>query len=168
MVSQAVDMATWNEVEKAVPELAEAVRSRFEATGLGLLATLRRDGAPRITGVEPGFSRGEVWLGMMDGSRKALDLRRDPRLALHSATADKEVKDGDARITGQAVELSEDDPQRKVFLDDLRAGGDWAPEGPFHLFRIDVSELAFVHPESDKLVIRSWREGGEERRIERT
>src|SRR5918999_1672707 len=129
MVNHPVDMATWNEVEAAVPELAEAVRSRFEATGLGLLATLRKDGAPRITGVEPGFSRGEVWLGMMDGSRKALALRRDPLLALHSATADKEVKDGDARITGEAGELSENDPQRKGFLHDLPAGGDRAPQG---------------------------------------
>ena len=98
-------MASWEEVTAAAGGLADDVRARFEATGLGLLATLRKDGSPRISGIEPSFAVGEVWLGMMDGSLKALDLRRDPRLALHSATVDKEVKDGDARVTGRAEEL---------------------------------------------------------------
>lgn len=168
MTRHPVVMATWSEVIGAAPTLSVDVQARFEATGLGLLATLRKDGSPRITGVEPGFSRGELWLGMMDQSRKALDLRRDPRLALHSATIDKDVKDGDARITGIAVELVDGDPRRTTFLDDLRAHGDWAPDGPFHLFRVDATELTMVGPEGDHLVIRSWREGGEERRVERT
>src|SRR5690349_13866837 len=101
MGRQAAVMATWLEFTEAAPELASRVRGRFEATGLGFLATLRRDGSPRLTGVEPLFALDEVWLGMMPGSRKALDLRRDPRLALHNASTDKEVRDGDARITGR-------------------------------------------------------------------
>lgn len=54
------------------------------------LATLRRDGSPRISGTEVVFDdeAGEIYLGMMPGSVKALDLRRDPRLALHSPTVD--------------------------------------------------------------------------------
>jgi hypothetical protein len=160
-------MASWNEVTDAAPDLAGAVRARFEATGLGLLATLRRDGSPRISGIETTFAVGELWLGMMDGSRKALDLQRDPRLALHSATADKDVKEGDARITGRGVEVREDDDRRGAFLDHLRAKGDWAPDGPFHLFAVDVTELMMLRPGGDHLVIESWREGGEVRRVER-
>src|SRR2546429_100973 len=102
-------MASWSEVESAAPELAERVRERFEATGLGLLATLRADGSPRISGIEPLFALDELWLGMMHGSRKAADLQRDPRLALHNATEDKQVTNGDARITGRAVEISDEE-----------------------------------------------------------
>src|ERR687883_1376464 len=102
-------MADWSTVSAQVPELAARVRARFEATGLGLLATLRRDGSPRISGIEPLFTDDELWLGMMPDSRKATDLLRDPRFALHSATVDKQVTEGDARLSGEAV-LVEDEP----------------------------------------------------------
>jgi hypothetical protein len=160
-------MASWNEVAQAAPELAESVRARFETTGLGLLATLRKDGFPRITGIEPSFALGEVWLGMMDNSLKARDLQRDPRLALHAATVDKEVKEGDARITGRGVELPEGDERREAFLDYLRAKGEWTPGGPFHLFRVDVTELVMLRPGGDVLVIESWSEDKGLRRVER-
>src|ERR687886_3125309 len=96
-------MAAWKDVASSAPELAALVRARFEATGLGLLATLRRDGSPRISGIEPLFTDDELWLGMMPESRKADDLLRDPRFALHSATEDKQVTHGDARLSGRAV-----------------------------------------------------------------
>jgi len=82
-------MASWTEVAVSAPELAADVRGRFEAHGLALLATVRADGAPRISGIEPLFAGDHLWLGMMEGSRKGADLRREPRFALHSATIDK-------------------------------------------------------------------------------
>src|ERR671935_3336335 len=101
-------MAAWRDVASAAPELAALVRARFEATGLGLLATLRRDGSPRISGIEPLFTADDLWLGMMPGSRKAADLLRDPRFALHSATTDKQVTHGDAKINGRAVVVEDE------------------------------------------------------------
>src|SRR5438046_1873805 len=101
-------MAFWSEVEKAAPELAAKVRERFDAHGLGLLATIRRDGSPRISGLEPLFSLGDLWLGMMPGSLKAADLLRDPRFALHSATTDKQVTEGDAKVAGRALPVEDE------------------------------------------------------------
>ena len=75
-------MARWSEIATATPDLADAVRERFEATGFGLLATLRADGSPRVSGLEPLFALGELWFGLMPESRKALDLLRDPRFAI--------------------------------------------------------------------------------------
>jgi hypothetical protein len=152
-------MATWNDVVDAAPDLAKVVQGRFEATGLGMLATLRKDGFPRISGIEPEFALGEVWLGMMDKSLKARDLRREPKMALHAATVDKDVKEGDARITGRAVELDDGDPQRVAWLDHRKADGTYAPEGPFHLFRIDIAEVMLLRPGGDHLVIERWRAG---------
>src|SRR4051812_15999577 len=102
-------MPTWTQFTDASPELADAVRGRFEAHGLALLATVRRDGSPRISGIEAFFADGELWLGMMDASLKARDLQRDPRLALHNATVDKDVADGDAKISGRAVEVFDEE-----------------------------------------------------------
>ena len=160
-------MASWNDVVDAAPELAKVVQGRFDATGLGLLATLRKDGFPRISGIEPEFALGEVWLGMMDKSLKAYDLRREPKLAMHAATIDKDVKDGDARITGRAIELGEGEAERVAWLDHRKAEGTYAPEDPFHLFRIDITEVMLLKPGGDHLVIERWREGDGYRSVKR-
>src|SRR4030095_62458 len=73
-------MATWSEIESAAPELAGRARAAFDAHKHKVLATLRRDGSPRISGIEATIADGELWLGMMTGSRQALAPPRAPRL----------------------------------------------------------------------------------------
>ena len=159
-------MPRWAEVERAAPELAVAIRARFDAHRHKVLGTLRADGSPRLSGVEVTFRDGDVWLGMMPGSRKAIDLRRDPRLALHSATVDPELAEGDARITGLAVEDTDPGAMRALVQGDARHG-DAVPEG--HVFRVDLTEVMLIKvgDPPDHLVIEIWREGGDLRRIER-
>jgi pyridoxamine 5'-phosphate oxidase-like protein len=139
-------MTSWEAVAAAEPEFAERVRRLFGTRKHMTLATLRRDGSPRISGTEAQFEAGELWLGMMPGSVKALDLRRDPRLALHGPTEDTPEDDpsswgGDAKIAGRAVEVT--DPTR---LDES------------HRFRVDVTEVVLtrVGEPGDHLVIESW------------
>jgi hypothetical protein len=160
-------MANWTDVEAAAPELATTVRQRFEAHGLGFLATLRRDGSPRISGIEPLFALGELWLGMMPDSRKARDVARDPRFALHNATVDKQVADGDAKISGSLV-VVDDEADFARFVEAFAAASGYPPPpGPFPLFRADVHEVSTVKPSGDHLDIESWREGRGVRRVER-
>ena len=64
------------------------------------MATLRKDGGPRISGTECQFEDGELWIGSMWKAVKALDLQRDPRYAMHSATEDPEQWRGEAKIAG--------------------------------------------------------------------
>jgi hypothetical protein len=159
-------MANWSEVEAAAPELAARVRATLNAHKHKVLATLRRDGSPRVSGIEATFTDGELWLGMMPGSRKAMDLRRDPRLALHSASVDPTEDDpsawpGDAKVAGRAVEV--DDP---ALLERLGAG---EGGGGAHLFRVDVTEVVHtrVGEPADHLVIEVWDEGAGLRRLKR-
>ncbi|HEX7277196.1 MAG TPA: pyridoxamine 5'-phosphate oxidase family protein [Acidimicrobiales bacterium] len=161
-------MATWSDVEVAAPELAETVRRRFEAYGLGLMATIRRDGSPRISPVEPLFADGELWLGMMPDSRKAADLLRDPRFALHCATVDKNVAEGDVKVAGRAVPV-EDEADFTRFLEAFKAATGYAPGAPgsFALFTADVREMSTLKPAGDHLDIESWREGRGVRKVER-
>ena len=159
-------MASWKEFEAEAPELAGRVRAAFDAHRHKLLASLRRDGSPRISGIETTFADGELWLGMMPGSRKALDLRRDSRLALHSASLDPPDDPttwaGDAKLSGRAVEV--DDPALKERF----AGGGGQPDES-HLFRVDVTEVVHtgVGDPADHLVIELWQPGREVRRTER-
>jgi hypothetical protein len=159
-------MASWAEVVAAAPELADRVRERFDAHGLAVLATIRADGAPRVSGVEPLFALDELWLGMMHSSRKAADLQRDPRLALHNATEDKQVTNGDAKIAGRAIEIT-DATTLEAFARSFQDATGYAPPPPYHLFKVDVSELSFLRPAGDHLVIELWLEGRPVRRIER-
>jgi hypothetical protein len=160
-------MASWTDVTATAPELAATVQGRFEAHGLALLATLRRDGSPRISGLEPLFAEGELWLGMMPGSRKAADLLRDPRFALHSATVDKQVEHGDAKLSGRAHLVDDDETFARFVAAFDRQTGAPPPPGSFPLFRADVTELSVVMPAGDHLNIDWWREGREPVRVER-
>ena len=150
-------MASWKDVNDAAPEFARGVETAFDAHLHKTIATLRRDGSPRISGVEATFRDGELWLGMMPGSIKAQDLLHDPRLAIHSATADKEMKNGDAKIAGRAVEIRD----RETFRRLAEETGDEAAQGEHHLFRVDVTEavLTRIGEPADHLVIESWHEG---------
>lgn len=159
-------MTSWNDISNDAPALAAKVRERFEATGLGYLATQRSTGFPRISGLEPLFAAGELWLAMMLDSRKAQDLHRDPRFALHAANIDKEVTAGDARVTGRAIEVGPDElPAFRANFAEVT--GIEPPPGPFHLFRVDVVELLFLQPAGNHLVIESVKAGQAPKRIER-
>jgi hypothetical protein len=139
---------SWQEVVDADADLAADVRRSFAARRHATLATLRRDGSPRISGTEVDFNDdGEIYLGMMAGSLKALDLRRDPRLALHSPTVDPDDADptawpGEAKLAGLAVDVS-----------------DAAAEDGAHRFKIDITEVVHTAVGGDHLVIRSWHPG---------
>ncbi|HYO18194.1 MAG TPA: pyridoxamine 5'-phosphate oxidase family protein [Dermatophilaceae bacterium] len=151
-------MTTWADFAADQPELADRVRQCFAIRKHATLATSRRDGSPRISGTEVQFADGEIYLGMMPGSLKALDLRTDPRLALHCPTQDPAENDpgswlGDGKIAGRAREVS--DPTR---IDEA------------HRFAIDVQEVVHtrVGTPADHLVIESWHpERGLQRRDRR-
>jgi len=134
-------VARWQDVVAADPDLAAHVRRCFAIRKHATLATLRRDGSPRISGTEVEFADdGEIYLGMMSGSLKALDIKRDPRLALHCPTEDAPEGSpdswiGDAKLAGLGVE---------------------APAEEHHRVRIDVTEVVVTTVSGDHLVIRSW------------
>jgi hypothetical protein len=142
-------MPSWQHIEKDAPDFARRVRRRFSMGINKTIATLRRDGSPRISACEVQFEDGEVKLGMMGGSMKLLDVRRDPRIAMHSATieAPPDAQDwpGDAKLAGLLVEL--DAPPDNTYVG---AG----------FFRLDITEvtLTYVGTPADHLVIESWHQ----------
>lgn len=144
-------MPTWSEFEAAAPALAEQVRRRLDAHTHKTLATIRRDGSPRISGTETRFADGELWIGSMWQALKAHDLQRDPHFAIHSGSDDPPDWHGDAKLAGVAEEIT--DPERVQAIN-----GDSAPPGPSHLFRLDVREVSTVglDAEGKAIVIEVW------------
>jgi hypothetical protein len=134
----------WDEFATAAPELAALGEERLRQRELCLLGTLRRNGFPRISPVEPDFVDGELMLGMMWRSPKALDLLRDPRCVVHSVVSRRDGDEGDFKLYARAVEV-EDAARRERYRETLKARIDWAPDEPeYHLFALDVDSAGFV------------------------
>jgi pyridoxamine 5'-phosphate oxidase-like protein len=147
-------MTTWAEVERSEPEFAQRVQALFDAHRHKTIATLRADGAPRISGIEAVFRDGELTFGSMPGSRKGADLLRDPRFALHSATVDpvegsEAAWPGEAKISGRAV------------ADRGESDGDH--------FHADITSVVYTHldEEATMLVVDWWSAAAGLRRVER-
>jgi hypothetical protein len=155
-------MPSWAQFEAEAPELAAAVRERLEAHGHKTIATVRRDGSPRISGTETQFRDGELWIGSMWQALKARDLQRDPRFALHSGSDDPDEWTGDAKLAGVVEEIT--DPERVRELN-----GAAAAAGPSHLCRLDLQEVSVVglNEERNALVIEVWKPGEGVRTIKR-
>lgn len=142
-------MATWQSIETDAPDFSARVRRRFELGTNKTIATVRRDGSPRISATELQFADGEITLGMMGGSLKLPDVQRDPRVAVHCPTveppADPADPDwlGDAKLAGVLVDAAP--------LDQESFPGSGS-------FRVDVTEvtLTYVGTPADHLVIESW------------
>lgn len=156
-------MTTWNDVHSIAPDLVERARTLFASTTNSVLATIRADGSPRVSGIDPWFTAGEMFIGFMPGSRKLADLQRDPRLAIHGIPWEsRRVRDGaddpgegDVKLTGSAVAL---DPaslaEAKTAFEAER--GFEMPEGD--MFRVDLSSLVLISVDGEELVIDRWTE----------
>jgi hypothetical protein len=155
----------WAEFASAAPELAELGEERLRSRELCMVGTIRRNGWPRISPVEPDFVGDDLMLGMMWRSPKALDLLRDPRLVVHSTLNDRHDLSGDFKLYGRVVAV-EDDERLAAYRATTRARIDWEPEGPFHLFAVDIDSAGFVTFASDHRFGLAWQAGGELRRWE--
>lgn len=159
-VGQAVSVR-WDDLRLQAPRLAALAHDRLIGPGVLLVVTIRRDGAPRLSPVEPLVSDGELWLSMMWQSRKARDLLRDDRILVHSITTTRDGDEGEVKVRGRAIPI--DDPATRTrYRDEVVVLG-WQPEEPyFHLFRIGIGDVTFMRyaPTGDQHVAR-WRAGTE-------
>ena len=147
-------MPSWARFEAEAPELAARVRERLEAHGHKTIATIRRDGSPRISGTEAQFRDDDLWIGSMWQALKARDLQRDPRFALHTGSDEPDGWTGDAKVAGVAEEVTDLERVREL-------NGEAAQGRPSHLFRLDLTEVSTVSLSEDRktIVIEIWKPG---------
>lgn len=155
----------WNEFKAVAPELAEAGEKLFERVGVVMVGSLRKDGSPRISPVEPLFAGGELYLGMMPESFKAQDLLRDGRCTIHNVISDKNAVEGEFKVNGLARNV-QDEAERQLYCDELKKKIGWSPEGlPFYLFAVQVQSAGLFlmqgHADNtnDARLVKKWRAG---------
>ncbi len=146
----------WNEFAQAAPDLAQAGEERFERWGLLLLGSVRKDGTPRISPVEPLIVGGELMLGMMWQSKKALDLLREPRCLVHSVITDRKGNEGEFKLRGRARDIGDSDV-REAYAKALFEKIGWRPQEPeWHLFAIDIEHVALITFEDEQKTVQTW------------
>lgn len=143
----------WSDLEAEAPEIARLGKERFDQAGVALLGTLRRDGSPRISPVEPYLTHGHLLFGAMSWSSKTRDLVRDPRCVLHSAVADSDSGEGELKLYGRASEAD----------DQIRAGcqeGWWRARRreAAIVFSLHIEQATFINwdTEHGEMTVRRW------------
>lgn len=158
-------VATWSEFAAAAPAIAAIFTRRHRATGnLCMLATLRADGSPRISPMEPRVFEGELWIGGMPGTTKFRDLARDPRFCLHTATVDTMVTEGDAKLWGTVHDVQDRALHERYAVAlyeetgfDLR-GREFSP-----FYAADITSASAVEVAEGHMDVTIWKAGEAER-----
>jgi hypothetical protein len=134
-------MARWSEFEVQAPEIAEAGRALFYGSGPGLafLATVRRDGGPRLHPICVNIVAGGLYTLIMH-SPKRQDLLRDGRFALHSFPS--QLVDDEFYLTGRAVPQTDPELASAVATAQEQAGGTTA--GDEMLFELLIERVLYV------------------------
>jgi hypothetical protein len=151
-------MVSWREFTESAPRFAGTIRAGLESGPYALLGSIRSDGYPRISGVIVTLSDQELWVGMPADSIKTGDLVREPKMSLHSSVSASPTVQGDVKLHGRAVVVSEGEAEFDRFAAAL--GRDVQP-GSLAVFRIDVLDAAQVRLSEarDRHLIESWRTG---------
>jgi nitroimidazol reductase NimA-like FMN-containing flavoprotein (pyridoxamine 5'-phosphate oxidase superfamily) len=156
-------MASFADVRNVEPDLADRVRAILSSTTNAVLGTISRDGSPRLSGADPYFHDGQLRIWSMPRARKGQDLRRDPRVALHSIPWDsRKLRDGavdvgeaDAKVSGRAV-LASDTGERSAFRAWLKSERGFEPPEDWDLFTIDIDALTVISVDNGQLVVDRW------------
>jgi hypothetical protein len=158
-------MTTWKEFTVSAPQIAAVFGRRHAATGnLCLLATLRSDGFPRISPIEPRIFEDQLWISGMPDTTKFRDLARDPRFCLHTATVDPQVTEGDAKLWG-VVDDVQDKALHQRYAEFMfeETGLDVRGREFDHLYAADLTGAASVAVGGGHLDITVWKPGKPER-----
>ena len=143
-------------------------RSRISCLGrrshggnrVGAIGYPEKNGFPLISPAEPILTMGRLYLGMMWQSRKALDLRRNPRCTVHSTVSDRHGSEGEFKLYGRGLEIG-DLEERRLYGEALHEKIGFKPEEPeFHLFAVDIESAAYAVIRDGEWFRRIWNAAG--------
>ncbi|MCB0971444.1 MAG: pyridoxamine 5'-phosphate oxidase family protein [Acidimicrobiales bacterium] len=178
-------MTTWQHLATAAPDLAARARAVLASSTNAVLGTVRADGSPRLSGIDPWFSRTQLCFGSMPAARKLADLARDPRLALHSVPWESRrpaegedlasVIEADVKVAGRARAVTDRAELHELAEAFAAHRGFPMPGDPDEaeeddggaMFTVEIDALALTSVADDQLVIEMWSPDGGLRTVRR-
>jgi general stress protein 26 len=141
---------TWKLLEDQRPDLAAFGLERLNGK-VAFLATVRKDGSPRVHPMTPIIGEGYFFVFMEPTSPKGHDLRRDGRYAIHCSVGDTGGAGGEFTIAGHA-RLVEDSELRVV----ATRLSSYAPADRYILFEFDIESATSTIYEGDQVLRQRW------------
>lgn len=147
----------WAVFQAAEPAFADRMAARFSCHPHHVVGTLAPDGRPRLWGSSVFVSGGHLWFGVMPRALRTADLRRDPRVAVHSAPLDEQLAGGDARVEGTATVLGAEESAGWMRAH-LPADDDGA-RPPGDVVQVAITRVVLTEVSGDMLVMTVWEPG---------
>ncbi|MCK6630614.1 MAG: pyridoxamine 5'-phosphate oxidase family protein [Anaerolineae bacterium] len=141
----------WSTLEEKNPKLAAFGAARLHGQ-VAYLATVRKDGSPRVHPLTPIIGQGHLFVFMEPTSPKGHDLRRDGRYALHCAVSDTSGASGEFSISGQAQLI--DNPEVRALAVQLAP---YSPAERYILFEFSLESAASTVYEGDRIIRQHWQ-----------
>ncbi len=142
---------SWKSLEDEQPELAAFGAERLNGK-VAYLATVRKDGSPRVHPMTPIIGQGHLFVFMEPTSPKGHDLRRDGRYAIHCSVSDTSGVSGEFIVTGQARFI--DTPELRALAVRLAS---YTPAERYILFEFDIESAASTIYPNDQAVRQHWQ-----------
>jgi hypothetical protein len=144
---------SWKILADEQPELASFGAERLHGQ-VAYLATVRKDGAPRVHPMTPIIGEGHLFVFMEPTSPKGHDLKRDGRYAIHCSVTDSSGASGEFIITGKA-HLVEDPELRALAVKWCT----YSPAERYILFEFEIETAASTIYPDDQPKRQSWKRG---------
>jgi hypothetical protein len=142
---------SWKYLEEQQPELAAFGLERLNGH-VAYLATVRKDGSPRLHPMTPIIGQGHLFVFMEPTSPKGHDLQRDGRYAIHGAVSDTSGMSGEFVVTGRAHLV--DDPGKRPLAVSLAP---YVAAERYILFEFDIETAASTIYPDDRPVRQFWK-----------
>ena len=153
----------WNEFHQSNEQFSNLFKLKFNEKGLILLGTIRKNGIPRISPVEIFFVQNQILLGLMNKSKKYLDILRDPRGVVQNIIMNNDGSDGEFKFNVEMIELPDPLIRNSFFDEFARRWNNDIPKAykeSAHIFTIDIkfASITTWNIKDGKMFVKMWHE----------
>jgi uncharacterized pyridoxamine 5'-phosphate oxidase family protein len=141
---------SWKTFESQKPELSEFAKARLH-NKVAYLATIRKDGSPRVHPFTPIIGEGHFFVFMEPTSPKGHDLRRDGRYAVHCSVSDTSGESGEVIVTGRAKFIEDNEVRAQA----VRVCP-YQPAERYILFELEIEHVLITEYGDAGTVRRQW------------
>jgi uncharacterized pyridoxamine 5'-phosphate oxidase family protein len=142
---------SWRILESQAPEIAEFAKERLH-NKVAYLATIRKDGSPRVHPFTAIIGEGHFFAFMEPTSPKGHDLRRDGRFALHCSVSDTSGESSEFYVASKAKFI--EDPELRALAVKLAP---YHPAERYVLFEFEPESVVITEYKAGEAVRQHWK-----------
>jgi Pyridoxamine 5'-phosphate oxidase len=144
-------LMSWKTLEEQQPNFAAFGKARLH-NKVAYLATIRKDGSPRVHPFTPIIGGGHFFVFIEPTSPKGHDLRRDGHFAVHCSVSDTSGESGEFFVSGKAKFIG--DSELRALAVKLAP---YQPAERYVLFEFEPESVAMTEYKTGEAVRQHWK-----------